>query len=369
MPESSAEQFSKLLNRLLTMSIDAKFNRRNNNMDALRYVMAFSVIVAHFNELCGFHISWPISSATGVGGFFALSGFLIYRSYNHSPNLRTFLAKRALRILPPYFLVVLLCAFCLAGVSTLPPVEYFFSAGWLKYVGANLCFLNFLQPDLPGVFHDGRFVTSAVNGALWTMKVEWCLYLTVPVVAWICSRRHFKRSHTIVFSLIIVGSVIYSLLFIWLFATTGKEIYAMLARQFFGQLSFFYIGALAALKLEQWLKHKWLWLALLLTGIALMQINDYVEIALWPFVAGGLVIWTSMVGSWGKYFSQHDNVSYDMYLFHFPILQLCVYFGVPSLGCAACFIIALAATVLLSALSWHTVGKRAQSLKYKLTKC
>ena len=68
----------------------------------------------------------------------------------------------------------------------------------------------------------------------------------------------------------------------------------MLARQFFGQLSFFYIGALAALKLEQWLKHKWLWLALLLTGIALMQINDYVEIALWPFVAGGLVIWTSM---------------------------------------------------------------------------
>ena len=143
----------------------------------------------------------------------------------------------------------------------------------------------------------------------------------------------------------------------------------MLARQFFGQLSFFYIGALAALKLEQWLKHKWLWLALLLTGIALMQINDYVEIALWPFVAGGLVIWTSMVGSWGKYFSQHDNVSYDMYLFHFPILQLCVYFGVPSLGCAACFIIALAATVLLSALSWHTVGKRAQSLKYKLTKC
>ena len=179
-------------------------------------------------------------------------------------------------------------------------------------MGANLCFLKFLQPDLPGVFHDGRFVTSAVNGALWTMKVEWCLYLTVPVVAWICSRRHFKRSHTIVFSLIIVGSVIYSLLFIWLFATTSKEIYAMLARQFFGQLSFFYIGALAALKLEQWLKHKWLWLALLLTGIALMQINDYVEIALWPFVAGGLVIWTSMVGSWGKYFSQHDNVSYDM---------------------------------------------------------
>lgn len=342
-----------------------KLHRENNNMDAIRYVMAFSVVVAHFNELCGFDIPWPISSATGVGGFFALSGFLILHSYRANPGLRRFLTGRALRILPPYFLIVLLCAFLLAPVSSLTAAEYFGSAGWWRYLAANLTFLNFLEPCLPGVFDGPQFAVGAVNGSLWTMKVEWCLYLTVPVAVWALGR--FRRlGDTRLFAWIIVFSTLYSLLFTWLYHTTEREIYAILGRQFFGQLSFFYVGALAFTRLDVLLRRRWVILAVLAAGLLLMQTDPFVRVALRPVVEGGLVIWFSIIGSWGRYVSRHDNVSYDIYLFHFPLLQLAVWLGLPAQGQWTCFAAAVAATVLLSVLSWNLVGRPAQRLKRRI---
>lgn len=331
-------------------------------MDAIRYVMAFSVVVAHFNALCGFNIRWPISSATGVGGFFALSGFLILHSYRANPGLGRFLRARGLRILPPYFLIVLLCAFLLVMVSAFPPAEYFGSERWWAYLGANLSFLNFLEPSLPGVFDDPRFVITAVNGSLWTMKVEWCLYLTVPLAVWTLSR--FRRlGESRLFGCIILGSTLYSLLFSWLHQDTGREIFAVLGRQFFGQLSFFYVGALAFSRLDLLLRRRWMILLLLLAGLLLMQTDHYARVALRPVVEGGLVIWFSMIGRWGRHVSRHDNVSYDIYLFHFPLIQLAVWFGIPALGVWPCFLICMGATVLLSMLSWNLVGRPAQRLK------
>lgn len=335
-----------------------KLHRENNNMDAIRYVMAFSVVVAHFNELCGFDIPWPISSSTGVGGFFALSGFLILHSYRANPGLRRFLTARAMRILPPYFLIVLLCAFLLAPVSDLTAAEYFGAAQWWRYLAANLTFLNFLEPALPGVFGGPEFATDAVNGSLWTMKVEWCLYLTVPLAVWLLGRMR-RAGETRLFGWIIVGSTLYSLLFTWLWHTTEREIYAVLGRQFFGQLSFFYVGALAFTRLDTLLRRRWLILALLAAGWLLMQTGPYARVALRPVVEGGLVIWFSMTGSWGKYISRHDNVSYDIYLFHFPVLQLAVWLGLPAWGQWPCLLAAVAVTVVLSRLSWNLVGRPA----------
>lgn len=343
-----------------------KLKRTNNNMDAIRYVMAFSVVIAHFNELCGFNIYWPISSATGVGGFFTLSGFLIFNSYQTHPALKQFLFKRALRILPPYFFIIILCAFLLVAVSSISPDEYFLSPGWWKYLAANISFLNFLHPQLPGVFDTPQFVSQAVNGSLWTMKIEWCLYLSVPIVAWLIIRLKQKCSPTAIFISIIVFSAAYSILFHYLYFSTGKEIYNILSRQFFGQLSFFYVGVLAFHHLDLLLRHKWTILQILIAGLAIMQIDFYIKLAIRPIIEGGLVIWFSMIGNWGSFFSRHDNVSYDIYLFHFPIIQLCIYFGIINLGQWPSFFIICIAVIILASLSWNFIGLPFQKLKHKI---
>ena len=78
-----------------------------------------------------------------------------------------------------------------------------------------------------------------------------------------------------------------------------------------------------------------------------------------PLVGGSLVLWFSMIGSWGARLSKHDSVSYDIYLFHFPVIQLAVWFGLPAmmspLGSLA---VVVAVTVGLAFASWNLVGKR-----------
>jgi peptidoglycan/LPS O-acetylase OafA/YrhL len=163
-------------------------------MGVVRYYLALSVVMAHFSTLTGVEVWWPTSSYDAVGGFFALSGFLVYGSYLRAPSLKTFIANRARRILPAYSFIILLCAFGLVGLSTLPAAEYFTSWHWWRYLLSNLTFLNFLCPDLPGVFSGNEM--TAVNGSLWTLKVEWMLYLTVPLVAWLIAKLRRPALHT-----------------------------------------------------------------------------------------------------------------------------------------------------------------------------
>ena len=343
-----------------------KLSRRNNNMDAVRYLLATSVIIAHINVLCGFDIPWPMTSFTGVAGFFTMSGFLIYRSYLSNGSTWRFIRSRALRILPAYFFIVLLCAFALGAVSQLSWADYFCNPQWVKYVVSNLLFVNFLEPSLPGVFDTPRFVSPAVNGSLWTMKIEWCLYLSVPIVAWLLRRlrgvRFFGPAAMCV--TVIALSLIYRYIFSLMYEATGKGIYEILSRQFFGQLSYFYIGVLIYFRFDLFMRCRYVLLGVLVVLYALSSHIPGYEIFVRPFVIGGLVMLLSMIGRWGSYISQHDNVSYDMYLFHFPIIQLAVWLGLPALGPWLSGALILLATVILSCVSWNLIGRRFMRLRH-----
>ena len=81
-----------------------------NNLDIVRYYLSFAVLFAHFAELTGTVNYFPTSSYTAVGGFFMLSGFLVFFSYLRSKSLTQYFLRRAQRIMPPYIAIVLLCA-------------------------------------------------------------------------------------------------------------------------------------------------------------------------------------------------------------------------------------------------------------------
>ena len=129
---------------------------------------------------------WVISGGLRVKVFFIMSGFLIFYSYIKNPNLKNYIRKRTKRILPPYLLVVILCFIIGSFITNLRITEYLQSGESYSYLINNILFLNFLQPTLPGVFENNPI--QAVNGSLWTMKVEIMFYISVPIVFYLLKK-------------------------------------------------------------------------------------------------------------------------------------------------------------------------------------
>ncbi|EXI91455.1 MAG: Acyltransferase family protein [Candidatus Accumulibacter sp. BA-94] len=323
-----------------------------NNFDLLRLLFAGTVCLVHAYELSGYReLAWiasVFSSMVAVKAFFIVSGFLIFMSFERSSSMASYARKRLRRIYPAYFAVVMICAIGLVSISSKGMADYFSSA-WIKYVAANLSFLNFLQPALPGVFDANRL--HAVNGALWTLKIEVMFYLSVPVFVLLFRRFGNLR----VIAVACIGSTAYVILFSWLAERTGSGFYLELGRQFPGQLSYFLAGAVFYYHLpffERWARH------LLFGAIIVLVANTQWPLALLePFALATVVVFFALfpyVGNFGKY----GDFSYGVYILHFPILQCLIHFGWLA-GRPWLFLYAGAMATLMAAMAmWHLVEKR-----------
>lgn len=300
------------------------------NMDLVRYLMAFSVVVAHYNELTGsWAMSWPISSGTAVSVFFGLSGFLVYASYAKHPEWKRYIGGRVRRIVPAYSTIVLGFALGLVLLSTCGVWEYFTSLQFWKYIVANLCFLNFLEPSLPGVFAGNPVV--AVNGSLWTLKVEWFLYLTIPIFFWWNRKMHWSVPKTAI--LLYLFSLVYTTGTGYWAERTGLEVIHKLSYQFLGQFMFFYSGVLCFHFLDYLHKHfnVLLFVDVVLIGLLVAlsrQVDSRALMLFWELVTPMayvlLAILISIAPTMGKWQERIPNFSYEIYLVHFPIIQIAV---------------------------------------------
>ena len=324
--------------------------RDDNNLDIVRYYLSFAVLFAHFAELTGTTNYFPTSSYTAVGGFFMLSGFLVFYSYLRSTSLKQYFIRRARRILPPYIAIVLLCAVGGAFITTLPANEYFLSTQFWQYLGANLTFANFLQPTLPGVF-DG-YVSEAVNGSLWTMKVEVLLYLSIPLAAWLLLR----GNKAVMLLAIYAGSYLYKVAMGYMYEESGDMIYRILQRQVGGQLLFFYAGVALLLYFDTFQRHV---RVLFPIALAILIASRWVEWldAIEPMCLAIVIIGFAYNCQWFVWMRRYDNIAYDIYLFHFPVIQLVIYWGVPQYSTLLALLLVIAMTIGLSLLSWYFIER------------
>lgn len=317
------------------------------HMDALTNLPAFSI----FGNYCSPHFA--------IRSFFVISGFLIYRSYMRTSTLSSYYSKRVRRIYPGYCAVILVAAGTLWLVSTVAPQQYFFSLSFWKYLGANLLFMNFAAPSLPGVFTANHI--SAVDGALWTLKIEVAFYIFVPVIHWLCTRFGTKKTIAAIFVL----STLWKYGFEWLAhlqnaqIPVGEEptrsIYAKLAVQFPAQLVYFSAGILLLLYFERLRAHFPL-IAMITLGLFLSDqflTHDSLDV----FWISGLVL---VFGFW-KYlgnFSKYGDFSYGVYIVHWPILQLLIHFGFAQRSAVLFFCLSVVLIAFASFLLWHLVEKR-----------
>jgi peptidoglycan/LPS O-acetylase OafA/YrhL len=334
--------------------IQARF--RDNNFDALRLLFASLVVVFHMGLLSAVpSLAWTqyVSATFAVQAFFVVSGFLVTMSFERSSSLWSYSMKRIRRIVPAYVAVVICAAVLLVSMSTLPPARYFTSRGFLDYLGYNLALSNFRAPDLPGVF--AANAVSAVNGSLWTIKVEVGFYLLVPLIVWSVRRLGYRRALGSLFILSLVWHAGFQLLHTYL----GNEIYDKLAKQLPGQLSYFVGGAWTYYGArDNRSPHA---LAALAGAIVYPATAGLANVLLAPFAVTAMVMWAALAGPRLPALGKHGDFSYGVYVYHFPIVQTLIALGLFAVSPALAVIVSVILVAICSVASWYCIEAPALS--------
>jgi peptidoglycan/LPS O-acetylase OafA/YrhL len=311
-----------------------------NNFDLVRFCLAMAVCLVHASILSAQSalaiIQDVLSSEAAVQGFFAVSGFLIFMSYERSGSMKSYVEKRVRRLVPAYVAVIVLSAVLLRALSSAE--AFFFTRDWWAYLAANLTYLNFLHPELPGVFQDN--VIHAVNGALWTLKVEIAFYITVPAFVWTIRRVGAAP--------VLVATYVLSSIY-------AARVGGSLQHQLPGELRYFMAGT-ACYYGWPYLQHRWKFIAA--ASVIIFVAGKFLSFGfIMPVTVGVLVICAGFfcyLGDFGKY----GDFSYGVYILHFPIIQTLIQAGVFQRTAWGGLLLAVTLTLAGAALMWKLVESR-----------
>ncbi|MET3421623.1 peptidoglycan/LPS O-acetylase OafA/YrhL [Actinoplanes tereljensis] len=181
------------------MSFEVTAPPRLPALDALRALGAAAVTGVHVGIATGWGTGqWGGLVArldVGVTIFFVLSGFLLFRPFAWAvahgagrPRAGGYLWRRALRILPAYWLTVAVCLLVLPGNADTPRGD------WLRYA-------TFTQFYEHGHYHDAL-------GHTWSLTVEAVFYLLLPLFAVLALGSVWRPRRTVV--LLCAGAVVFT---------------------------------------------------------------------------------------------------------------------------------------------------------------
>lgn len=322
-----------------------------NRFDFIRLMLAAGVFVYHGVAIGAARPGGAAELAlagladVSIQGFFIVSGLLVAGSLDRASGLADYAGKRIRRLYPAYAAVILLPAL----ISLLLTWDV---GGVASYLGANLVFLNFLSPSLPGFFEDNRF--TAVNGALWTLKIEVMFYLVLPVILLVLSR--LKSLWWVGIVALYAAGVAWAHFVPQLCADWyGTE----LGRQLPGQMAYFAMG-IALWKASPGIQRRWRTLAFCGTALLGATFLHPVLEPLRAFALAGVIGAVAWAPGPKLNVARFGDVSYGLYITHFPILQALAAAGLAtSLGLAGFLALATVATLAASFALWHLIEKPA----------
>ncbi|MCP1624160.1 acyltransferase family protein [Pseudomonas nitroreducens] len=285
---------------------------RENNFTIVRFILAYLVLFGHSFPISGDGRD-PVSAlivphawigSIAVGGFFAISGFLVSASItNRSPI--DFAVSRALRLYPAVivysFVAILVIGPMASGVSL---KSYFEQNPWVNLWNATLWEWIY---NLPFGF-PGRPFAGATNGATWTLPAELRCYVMVFLLGCVGVFR----------SRILAGAVIVLIVYI---AQTDYASLPMFGAEprFHEPLLFFTAGCMYWI-LRRYIPLNWGVCALLLVstfGAAGTSVYFYVYI---PTVAYCVFMVAYRLPHFDM--DRFGDISYGVYIYAWPIQQL-----------------------------------------------
>lgn len=331
--------------------------QRDNCFGFLRFVFALIIIIAHLRVLTQapeLQCTRILSLIVNRTAFFVISGFLIMVSYDHSKSIKHFFQKRARRIFPAYITIIMCCAVLLVFLSDYSAIDYYTDSMWWKYIVANLSFMNFIQPCLPGVFTADFLPNCSVNGALWTQKVEVGFYLIVPILAYILHKS--KRSWIWLLG-IYIGSVLWSNIFMFLADHSSNTIFIFMEHQLPGCLSYFAAGMFAYQYKDKFLQYRhWI----IIPAIVIVVFEKMMGFSwLQPAGNAAILLWCAYSLPTLNKLEWMGNFSYGMYLYHYPIIMVMLSLGFfHTWNAWVASAICIGIVLVLSILSWYGMEKR-----------
>lgn len=346
------------------MRLSDKMNCISTNVNLLRFIAAFLVILSHsfyvaasqedpFTIFCNGQASL---GGVAVAIFFFLSGFYVTKSLYRKSDVKDYLYKRCVRIFPQLWIVVFLSMFVLGPVFTKCSLGEYFANGNTYLYALN----GFLVPvhNLPGVFVDNIY-DATVNGPLWTMSVEFAAYCALALIL-IISKSILKNDKLQKIFHIICLCVLLAM-FVVLDVLIKNNFLITVMRPFI----IFFVGVLYcdySEKIKLNVPVAIVMSCVIILGCKVGFLN-YALIACLPYIVVTLTLRTKQV----KFDSRILLISYEMYLLGWPIQQIVVdCFGGEMNPWLNCFI-TLPIDILLAYVLYICVEKNEKKQQKKGT--
>ena len=295
---------------------------RNNNFNLIRMLAATGVLVSHaFPIALGTGTTQPFEDATGytlgwisVAVFFAISGFLITRSFDRKPHLESWFAARIARLFPALIVVTTLTVLLYGpALTTLASGDYFSLVRTWTYIPRNVT-LAWLQFGLPGVIADNPY-PDAINGSLWTLFHEVLCYLGV-LLAGLAGALGSRRRFAMVM-----------IVYLAAFAAAGHpQIAEILPRRAlsFRLLSFPFALGMALYVWRDRVPVSWTIAGLLAVAAAVLRPTPLFGPVFVAAIAYTTFVVAYRPGGVLRRYNELGDYSYGMYVYAFPVQQAAV---------------------------------------------
>ena len=335
---------------------DAYAPRRPNLLNLIRLLLAIGVIVWHSTALTGNPydgVAAEFLGAVFVDGFFAVSGFLILRSWERNPRVGAFLTARVLRIFPAFWLCLLVTAVVFAPLSqmlvgsspTLQPDNALYVAH-----NAGLWIFQFgIEDTLQDVPYPGVW-----NGSLWTLAWEFFCYLAVLGLGVLGLWKHRWLASA-------------ALAAVWLASAfalgdlVGSDNVTTALR-----FSMMFLSGCVLAQFQERIRISWAAAAVALVLVAASSWMPDYRLLGGPALAYLLVAVGGLVSR--ERLALRNDISYGVYIYAFPLQQLLATWGGANSTPLLFALLATIVTIPVAMLSWFGLERPMIRMRTKVTR-
>lgn len=342
-----------------------------NNFDIIRLLAALQVVIVHLiTHFHLTHLTWIanlLSPFPGVPVFFFVSGLLISAAWERNPNPKRFFLNRFYRIYPGLWGCVLFSVIALF-IFYDPQILIQNIGTFIFWIFTQSSILQMWNPE----FLSG-FGLGVVNGALWTIAVEICFYLFIPILYWLYKLIPTPRIYILLTIIILSFALNYFLEYgLSRELKDTMQIKAILLTPL-PWVGMFCGGILANYKLG--------YLTSLLAGKFPVILLFFAIISVIPFLMPaniffgfgnhiGIVNYISLCAliisgafsnrSLSTTLLKKNDFSYGIYIYHQPLLNIFIVLGLTS---STSFLLCLLLVGLCAFLSWKLIERPVLNLK------